>query len=359
MSILIVIIFILLGIIVYFLKNPEKVDKWSYLINKFLLWRTERREKKIISKGLDYRISSVAKKINNEANGIIPFGVRIHWKNVEEISTFVQKNNVIIVLKKEDNSDKNIIDACMAFVPQAVLPKARNVIRNDLINSIDYYLIKKILMSGNYDSAYNFFVKNVLDKNHLVDRQLKTTMNDLSNLDSIGFFTRVLLEEYRKLGNLTYGTSEEYRYKSETYDFFRFLKNLSQRSPGDDKPPLIFNGKRIKIAIIFVAKKATLMSWGVDAHLNRIKEDCRLGVQRIFVFSYAQSINEVIKSEEGYAISVKKRKSFIPLSQIERRCKDLNCIRLVKKQMYKTFDTTGRKRTAKFLLYEVIPTGDL
>jgi hypothetical protein len=213
-----------------------------------------------------------------------------------------------------------------------------------------------MLSVGNYDSAYNYFLKNILDKKINENRAFRISMNDLENIDSIGFFTRILLAEFRILGNKLHGTSEEfkYKYKKETNDFLVFLKEFSQRSPGDDRTRLIFNGDQIKIGIIFVAKKATLRSWGVDAHINRMKENCKKGVQRIFLFSYAQSFDEVMKNKEGYVVGVKRRREFLSLSQIEKKCKDLKNIRLMKKQKYLTKDSKGRTRSAKYLLYEVI-----
>ncbi len=132
----------LVSLILYIVNNPEKIDKWIYLINKFSLWKNEKSERKVISSNLDYKISSIAKQVNKEADGIIPFGLRIKWANVND-DAYVNENKVIIVLKKEDNNDKNIVNACSAFVPMALLPRSRNSIDLKVLKTLDNYFIKK------------------------------------------------------------------------------------------------------------------------------------------------------------------------------------------------------------------------
>ncbi len=136
-SIMGLIIAVLLFAILSIIKNPEKVDKWSYLFNKLKLFKDEKTEKRIISRNIDYKITSVSKRINAQAQGILPFGVRIKWRNSDEVESYVENGEVIVVLKKEDNCDKNIVDTCLAFVPKALLPKSRNCIEPNILKSID------------------------------------------------------------------------------------------------------------------------------------------------------------------------------------------------------------------------------
>lgn len=344
----------LMALIIYFLKNPEKIDKWSYLFYKYLHWKSENRERKIISTNLDYRITTVAKNINKEATGILPFGIRIKWRKTGEIESFVQKNEVIVVLRKEENFDKNIIEACAAYVPKALLPKSRNVIDQNLLETIDHYMIKKILIEGSYDSAYNYFMRNVLSSKLNKNNYFKKYYDDITNLDTIGYFTRILLEEFRRLGIQLYGTIEEVKFKKETIDFLLFLRNFYLRTPGDDTTKLEFLGKKIKICVVWVARQRTLKDWGINAHINRIKKDYELGAQRIFIFSYSLPAYQSITDSNGYVKEVQKKKTFLALNQVENACRQLEFLRLIKKQKYFTYDVTGMKRSAKYLLYETM-----
>ena len=86
-SVLFVIILLLISSFIYIIKNPEKLDKWSYLYSKYLAHKTEKNERNIISKNIDYKISSVTKRLNQESEGIIPFGLRIKWIDTDKIDS--------------------------------------------------------------------------------------------------------------------------------------------------------------------------------------------------------------------------------------------------------------------------------
>jgi len=343
----------LIGLGIYFLKNPEKIDKWSYLFNKYILWWDSKRERKLISSNLDYKISTVAKKINKEADGILPYGIRIKWRSPDEVTSFVQKNEVVVVLRKNENSDINIIEACLAFVPKALLPKARNVVEPKLIRSVDHYVVKKFLSEGSYDSAYNYYMRHILDKVTKGDSQFEKWFNDISKIDEIGFFTRVLLEEFRRLGSQLYGTSEERKFREETKVFLEFLSEFHKRRPGDFTK-LIFNHDKIKLGILFIAKKKTLNQYGMNAYLQRIKTNYDQGIQRQFVFSYAQRADVMILDDNGYVQGVKTKKDFESLNEFEKKCRDINYLKLIKKQKYFTRDVNNNLRSAKYLLYEFV-----
>lgn len=337
-----------IAFVIYVLKNPEIIDKWSHLFYKYIYWRKDVKEKRIISSNLDYKITHVAKKINKEADGIIPFGIRIKWKNPEEVTAYVQNNDVVVVLKKGEDSDKNVIEACCAYVPKALLPKSRNIISPKLLKSIDQYVIKKILSDGNYDSAYNFFIRNIFTEVVESDEELKEYIDDIGNLDSIGFFTRVLLEEFRRLGLQLFGTNEEQNFRNETIKFLNFLNNFYHRKAGD-RTELDFQGEKIKVSIGLVAKRSTLDKFGLSNHIKKINEKYRKGMQRIFIFSYAHLFEqEDDHSGNGH------RNEFYALSQLEKECRSLNFIRLIKKQKYISKDNQGRTRTAKYILYEIV-----
>jgi hypothetical protein len=352
-SILGLIVFFLISVFVYIVKNPEIVDKWSYLFNKLKIFKNEKTEKNIISKNIDHKITSVSKRINEQAQGIMPFGVRIQWRNSNEVESYLKKDEVIVVLKKEDNCDKNIVDICLAFVPKALLPKSRNCIEPNILKSIDSFMVKTILNEGTYDSAYNYFMQNIFTPFIESDQDLKDKIQVLSHLNEVGFFTRILLEEYRRLGEKLYGTTEEQSFFEESYNFLVFLDQLANRKPGDNSS-LFFDGTRIKIAILFLAKYTTYEFIGLDAYISRIDKNIKMGVQRIFILSYAQRYEKSIKNQDGLVISVQQKKDFISLSKLEKECSNRNDIRLLKKQKYKTKDVTGRDRSAKYLLYEVV-----
>ncbi len=348
------IIAILLYILISIFRNPEKVDKWSAMLGKVFIWNKERREKNTIAKTIDYRVTKIAKKINNESSGILPFGIRIKWKKPEEVLAYIYKKNVVVVMKRNDNLDSNIVEACLAYVPKALLPKSRNIVATEILDTIDHYIIHKMLSEGNYTSAYNYYLKNVLDDKLTDQTGFGSYFKDVGKIDAIGFFTRVLLEEYNRLGEKLFGTLEEQNYRGETELFIKFLTNFANREPGDDSTPLFFGGDKIKIGIILFAKSDTLEYIGVQAYTKRILKDKEMGAQRIFLFSYARGTDKLIYDNEGYVKDFRQVKEFKSLEQIERKCKEQDFLNLIKKEKYYAKDVKGKLRTAMYYLYEVV-----
>jgi 23S rRNA pseudoU1915 N3-methylase RlmH len=126
----------------------------------------------------------------------------------------------------------------------------------------------------------------------------------------------------------------ETQFRKESLDFLQFLKNLAFRNPGDNTT-LAFNGERIKIGLVLVAKKGTYIHKGIDAYIRRIEKNITLGIQRMFILSYAQRYDEVIEDAEGYVAEVKRKKDFVTLNLLEQECRKRQDIRLIKKQKYR------------------------
>ena len=343
-----------LGIVIAVLKNPELADKWSLLLNRFIFWSKEKRERKFISSNLDYRITNAAKRINKESEGILPFGIRVKWRKPEEVVSYVQKNQVVVVLRKKEDLDENIVEACMAYIPKALLPKTRNIVDHELLETIDHYVIRKILQSGDYGSTYNYFIMNILDDRITQSGNFSSYFDALGKIDSIGFFTRVLLEEFKILGDNFFGTLEESYYKDETRRFLSFLEQLASRQPGDDRTLLFFNGKKIIIGIVLFAKQENLTNNGINAYIKRIRLDYDKGANRIFLFSYARRSDQIIHDKDGFVVDVKQRSDFKSLEQIEHACRNLEYLKLIKKEKYQTKDVTGKNRSAKYYIYKCI-----
>ncbi len=352
-SILGFLLFLSLTLIIFVIKNPEKIDKWSYLYNKYIAFKTEKTEKNIISKNIDYKITSIAKRINKESEGIIPFGLRVKWCNIENVDSYVQKSEVIVVLKKEENCDKNIIDICRSFIPKATLPKSRNCIEKKVLEAIDTFMVKSVLNNGDYDSAYNYYMSSIYNPALKSDNLLKEYITIIKDINDIGFFTRIMLSEYRKVGNKLYGTDEEDSFCKESVDFFKFLDCLAKRKPGENTP-LLFLGEKIKIGLVYVAKRSKYNTFGPEGYVRRIEKDINQGVQRIFVLSYSCFYDESIEDDEGYVVGINRKKEFILLNSVEEMLKHNEKLKLVNKQKYRTFDVSGHKRSAKYLVYDVI-----
>jgi hypothetical protein len=303
----------------YVARNPEVIDKWSFLYYKYIGILEKRRKRKIVSSELSFRITKAAKEFNKESDGILPFGVRIKWLNDTESQVSVQNEEVILVLKESENCDKNIVDALMLFTPKALLPKARNSCDPKILHSIDVFTIKKMLGSGKYTSAYNYFLSNIIESKIACDEISRDDLDTLQLSDEKGFYSRILLEEFRLLGESIYNTYEEDKFIEETQLFFKFVKDLVRREKGDDKTPLLFVEGKIKIGILFVAKFETIKKYGIEAYIIRIKKDFDAGAERVYVMGHSIFEEEYELGTEGQILKIRGNHSFKYLDEIERK----------------------------------------
>ncbi len=342
----------LLLLLRYIIKHPEVVDHWSELYYKYVgIWEKD-RSRKIVSSELSYRITNLAKELNKQSDGIIPFGLRIRWTNTDEISSSVQDDNVILVLKESSNSDKNIVDSILMFTSQALLPKGRNSINKELLGLLDIYSVKKMLFSGNYSSAYNYFIKNVLDEKISKNEIEKEKIMGIQKADEKGFYARVLLEELKLFSEKYFRTSEEDKHIQETLEYFNFIFSIATRKPGDDTTRLLFLGETIKIGIVFVAKRDTVNSYyGLDSYIHRTKVDFEKGATKVYIFAHALLVEEYETDPEGYVIDVHRKASFQYMDYIEKELlKNTNYL-LTKTESF-WVDIDGYKKMTKLLVVE-------
>jgi len=317
-------IFLIVRLAIYFAKHPDIVLRWSEIYYKHLgFWETN-RQRKIVSSELDYRVTKIANKINRESDGIIPYGLKIKWindKNQKENAS-IFRDEVILVLKESADTDKNIVDAFLLFTPKALLPKAREACDSVLLHHLDLYTIKKMLTIGRYTSAYNYFMKTIVDVGINNGSIRRTDIETLQLSDEKGLFSRILLEEFRLLGDELSGTIEEKKFIEDTLDFYTFMKAVVNRRPGENTK-LLYLGSRIKVAIVFVAKRATLDSYyGLDSYTHRVELDFKNGAKRVYMMGYKMYQEEFEVDSDGYVVNVVKHASFEYLDEIEKKLQE-------------------------------------
>lgn len=319
-------IILVIKLLVYIAKNPDIVLKWSEVYYKYIGFHEKNRQKKIVSSELDYRITRIANIMNKESDGILPFGLKIKWiKDDKNNNTAAVANDqIILVLKETPDTDKNIVDACMLFTPKAFLPKVRHSCDQNILHHLDMYTIKKMLSLGRYTSAYNYFMQQIINCGIADGTINKDDIDTLQLGDEKGLYSRILLNELRLLGDCVFATIEEAKYNNDTIEFYNFMKAIINRRPGENTR-LLFIGLKIKVGIIFVAKKSTLESYyGLDSYIHRVDLDFQNGAERVYMMGYKMYQEECEVDIDGYVINVVKHASFEYLEEIERKLTEGN-----------------------------------
>ena len=345
--------FILLLLIIFnFIIHPERVDKWRELIFRFTSFLGKYFKKRAISSDIEASISDIVEKSNKEIRGLFRSKLRINWASERDYAN-LKNGEIILNLKLGPNPDDNICRALDLYLPMAVIPNARNYIDNNILSAIDFKVARKILSKSKHSSAQAFFDKTrfipIVKARPLVKRHYST----IDNIDDKGFFTRVLIREFNRYGNCVYGNIPDHRHISETNEFLNFLDKIVSRAPGS-KPPLSFMSERFKLSIILIASYKTIQDYGLSMHFERVHQNLFKGIESLYLFSYKQYKDEIIKDDDGKNIDVISKGSFKLIEQMEKELERWIRLKKISKTNYRSRDIYGKMRDAMCIVYDVL-----
>jgi transcription antitermination factor NusA-like protein len=138
------------------------------------------------------------------------------------------------------------------------------------MQATDFTVAKRIFASARGTGAIEYFVTEVLEPAIGQTPALRTDGALLDELESRGFFSRVYLNEIRELGDRLQPAMPNERIHGEVRAFAEFLYTIATKRPDEDVP-LTFEGARLKLAILLVARAAVLEQYGLEAHARRIE----------------------------------------------------------------------------------------
>lgn len=300
----------IIGILTYFVKNPEKVEKWSSLIAKGISWAGSRWENASVAKDIQADINGFVRKTNaGMKSSILPYGVKVSWISSTSREAFVKEGKVIVKMQKHQNQAKNFLYALMEWTHKGLLPESRHLMNATVLRSIDFAFINKVLSETNrHDSRQLFideFYESEVPKGSLIEKYC-TAFN---KLDYMGMFTGVVLPEYSLLGHHVGSSLPNEETKLETIGFATMLERLSRKVSGKDVSPN-YMGKNIKCSIVLIAKVEKYFEQGLSPYLSFINKCCEQGYGSIYVVGTgAENISIVEKIRDAYEQS--KKISFV------------------------------------------------
>jgi hypothetical protein len=345
-----------LGILVSIILNPDKADYWAYLVVRVLRWFGIRREKTEIAREIDYKITSIAKSINAQAEGVLPYGIRVKWVSEQTGIAFLKDGDVVVKLRKHENQDKNIVDAILLYIPRAVLPRARPYININVLKAVDLTVARKILHGGHQDSSLDYFVDTVFNPVCQQNIDTKRYCRLINDLDEHGLFTRILLREFLQLGGKLSGFPVDQTYWQDSIQFVEFLHDLATRSP-QQIVPLTYRGQKIRIGIILIARFATVRLFGLSKHLEHVNKRIIEGVDSIYLFAFEFLKYETVTDDQDHVVNVLPKKSFEYIQTMERYLgKDPRLLK-ISKNVYISKDPLKNVRKAMCISYKVVKPG--
>jgi hypothetical protein len=196
--------------------------------------------------------------------------LHVKWTNAQQAEAVLHNGEVVVFLRKSEHQHENVARALMAYIPKAVIPRARRYVDAGTMKAADLILAKSILCQdgvdcGALDAFYNEFMDSARES-----PQLRSRIEQIDEIDVQGWLERVLLAEYYAMANKLYPAEPRTEWLQEAELFADWLHGLAAHAPGQ-KGSLDYRGRLISIGVIFVADKLRLLQQGIEPYRWRAK----------------------------------------------------------------------------------------
>lgn len=269
------------------LKYSDRILIWVSFFEKRISSRYSWAERGSISNEIEGRINSFARKLNKEIGEILPYGVKIEWVEEKEFDreSFVKSNQVVIKMKHHSNRDRNLVCATLEYVSKGLIPRGRTYVSKNIMKSIDFKMVHKILLNDKLHSAIQYLFEKIVPEEVNNHPEIEKYLEKIHELEDYGYFAPVLLVELTILGKKLPPGVERLRKRaiSETKDFLEFLHTLATRMPGEEVE-LIFIKKEIKVGVLIIAKTET-STYGKIPYIKRFRKNLVEDCERIYIVS--------------------------------------------------------------------------
>ena len=306
----------LIIILWFFLKNPEKVEKWASMFLKLGAYVSKKAERSYMATNIQASICEKRKKMGLYGD-VFEYGVKIEWTNEETAETDLKENKVLIMMKPFRSQAKNLASVVSLFVPQAVLPKARSYVDKELMKSIDYTLSKSLLEDN--PTALQYYTNREIEE---MSEDVKKFLETITPIHSIGRLTRIIIPELQNLSKL-FPTETNQKIQEETVKFVEEVNKFETHTGSiENKGIGVFSGKNIKMAIVPVGSRQKLMSTGITSHLQFIENRIAEGITHFFIVSTRGSIYPkklITLACAGYDLSLVFSEEYVGMFRGERR----------------------------------------
>lgn len=273
----------------YAVRNPEKVLRVAAMLYHFFARWFRAADRRYVATDIEANVASAVRQLRHEAPGTVPLGLRIEWHAAIEPDVFVDKNYVVFRFNYYGDQDRNLAHAVWAYVPRAVIPEARHYLDQNVQESLDLTLAKRMLTHTGDTNSINYFFHEYLVPAIRANPDLAEICSCLDRLDDMGWLTRILLLEFFEVGKTRFPNTPNGTEARETAKFIRFLDNVAKREHGEDVSPT-FGGDHVSMSIVFVARADVRKAYGTWPHFAWIKRAKEQGIHRFYICALGKNI---------------------------------------------------------------------
>ncbi len=280
---------ITLLVVWYFLRNPEKFEKWISMFAWALAY---------VWKNFDYfatrieiqgKINSFVTSLETNTSTTFP-RVSLRWTAKGDEEIVWEEGGAIIVMRDRNHRNKNLIHAAYLFTASALLKKSARHLSKTQKTSIDLFSTKLILereaVSAVEQFMSDYFVPE-LDRND----SARLFIQQYVRIERLGVFFPILIQELSYLGGKVFLSKPSSDVIKEVKGLIDFLETFSQREVGDTTTPDTFVGKYMKCAIRIVASKMVMERGDITSHKERINSCVRTKTENIYIIGSGEKKN--------------------------------------------------------------------
>lgn len=300
--------------IIFLFLNPDKFEHWMAIFYRIIyglsssLPRIRRMvDRSTVASSIQDSVNGICERINRQSPNVLPHALKIEWVKSESPESFIKKGKVIVRLKNYENQDKNIVDSTLLYLKAGFLPMSKYYLDKTLRKCCEYKVAVQVFVAKRDTGAYDYFIENELNPAVNDDDNLKQDLQMLEDLDSVGFFTHILLTEVKQTGEKLIGTTPTSFTQRELRNFTSFLQTIAKKAL-DEKVPLSFYGIKVKVSVVLVAKRETIQLYGIEPYINRISRCVREEYDSIYIAGWGEEfikkIIEIKKKVEGNVVTV-------------------------------------------------------
>jgi len=299
--------FTLLGLLGYYLKNPEKFEKLVALISKFGTFISQKFDKTYIKYDLQGKINDYLKTISKKVKHIDIEKINISWIDVKNQTpeSYVKNGELIVRLHKSNNQNKNIVNASLAFISFAFLKKAKSYIAKYQRESLDLYACYDLLKhekSEILDQFVQDFMKEKMD-----DEKIASLFETYHDIDRAGIFYPILVQELTFLGEKVFAQKRDAnKIYDEVKQLIIYLNNYAKRKLKEDTIS-DFDGHYCKFAIRIIGKQFKVTNLGEETYIKNINKinpnnETIYLIGNIKYKTFMKSVYQKCKEKIGYSI---------------------------------------------------------
>lgn len=257
----------------YLLFHPEKAEIIAAWFAGLVRYAWRRADRAAVAFAVQGEVNSARSRLLETCPSDLFEGkLKLRWADVADPHATLRDEQVVVLMQDAGSKETNVARALMAYLPRAIAPRARRYVDATTMHAADLVLAKSILSDRKMvRGAIDAFFEEHLDPARAANNELSEKLSALDRIDLHGWLTRVLLAEYRMLGNDLHPGEPDTVFTEDADAFMHWLHAVANDRPIGSKCQLDYRGPYFRVSVMFVAMAGKLQLHGIEPYRKRAK----------------------------------------------------------------------------------------